>query len=86
VEFRVARHPDIHVVLIEGNFPDCSSKIGEVLDWVYLDSNHQYDNVLCQLYVASKMTKPDGVIMGDDWWPDRKHPHHGVFRAVNQFN
>jgi hypothetical protein len=85
VELRAARHSDVHIVLIEGSFPECASKISELLDWVYLDATHQYENVLRQLDAASKMAKSDGVIMGDDWWPDRKHRHHGAFRAINRF-
>lgn len=25
------------------------------------------------------------MIIGDDWRPDRGHPHHGVSRAVRDF-
>ena len=85
VELRVSKHPDTDVVLIEGDFPECAPAIVEPLDWLYLDANHRYQHVLRHLYAASKLSKPDGVIMGDDWTPDKKHPHHGVFQAVNQF-
>lgn len=53
-------------------------------DWVYLDSSHQYEATVQELSLLTKKMKSDGLIAGDDWWPDPTHRHHGVYRAVNE--
>jgi hypothetical protein len=55
------------------------------LDFAYLDTSHTYDDTLRQLIEIEGILADDGVIMGDDWYSDRAHRHHGVFRAVHQF-
>ena len=55
------------------------------LDWVYLDSSHQYDHTRRELTAILRATKPDGIIAGDDWHDDPAHEHHGVARAVREF-
>lgn len=60
-------------------FPDAS------LDWVYLDSSHAYEHTRQELDLLRHKVTTTGVIAGDDWQPDPGHPHHGVFRAVNEF-
>jgi tetratricopeptide (TPR) repeat protein len=55
------------------------------LDFVYLDTSHNYHDTLVQLDLLDSIIQPDGVIMGDDWAPDVTHPHHGVMRAVHEF-
>jgi hypothetical protein len=37
------------------------------LDWVYLDSNHQYDHVNRELNGSFKKVKKGGIIMGHDF-------------------
>jgi hypothetical protein len=54
-------------------------------DWVYLDTSHRYDQTLLELAILSKKIKPKGVIIGDDWYSDVTHMHHGVYRAVKEF-
>ena len=82
---RAKRFPDTEAVLIEGRFPECRGLIREKLDWVYLDASHAYEDTLKELNAVDEMLAPDGVIIGDDWAADRNHPHHGIFRAVNEF-
>jgi hypothetical protein len=60
-------------------FPD------ESLDWVYLDSSHAYEHTRDELELLRHKVTVAGVIAGDDWRPDPGHPHHGVYRAVNEF-
>ena len=55
------------------------------LDWVYLDSTHTYDGTVKELTLLDLKLTENGVILGDDWQPDRQHRHHGVFLAVNEF-
>jgi SAM-dependent methyltransferase len=55
------------------------------LDWVYLDSSHMYDHTMKELQLLIRKVKPGGVIAGDDWQPEPDHPHHGVCRAVREF-
>lgn len=55
-------------------------------DWAYIDSSHFYEHTLEELLILRHKVKPDGVITGDDWWPDASHRHHGVYKAVVEFN
>jgi SAM-dependent methyltransferase len=54
-------------------------------DWVYLDSSHQYEHTAEELFILKDKVKPKGIIAGDDWRPDPKHRHHGVYKAVTEF-
>jgi len=84
-KLRAALRPATETVFIESYFPACASLIREPLDWIYLDSTHAFDATLSELQVADRLLAPGGVILGDDWTPDRANRHHGVFRAVNAF-
>lgn len=55
------------------------------LDWAYVDSSHEYEHTLRELDLLVSKVKTDGVIAGDDWNPDPGHRHHGVTKAVNEF-
>jgi hypothetical protein len=55
------------------------------LDWVYVDSTHAFDQTLDELHLLRKKLKKTGLIFGDDFQSDEKHPHHGVYRAVQTF-
>lgn len=84
-ELRAAKFPNTETVFIEDMFLECVARIDEPLDWIYIDSSHNYKDTLLELKAAAQMLKPSGVIMGDDYYPDRSSFHHGVFRAVNEF-
>jgi len=58
---------------------------GKKLDFVYLDSTHTFEDTFSELVAIDKVLSSDGVILGDDWRPDRACKHHGVFRAVHKF-
>jgi hypothetical protein len=54
------------------------------LDWIYIDGDHTYDNVILDLRLGVAKVKLGGFICGDDytnggWWKD------GVIRAVHDF-
>lgn len=59
--------------------------MGKTLDFVYVDSTHDFDGTLEELVAIDAILSEDGVILGDDWNPDPALLHHGVFRAVHQF-
>jgi len=61
------------------NLPD------HYLDWAYIDSSHAYAHTVEELSLLKSKVKPEGVICGDDWRPDPKHRHHGVYKAVTEF-
>ena len=51
------------------------------LDWVYIDTTHEYAHTLAELRAARLAVKPGGIIAGHDF--SRAFP--GVFRAVADF-
>jgi hypothetical protein len=53
-------------------------------DWAYLDTTHEYAQTRTELQLLRRKVKASGVIAGDDWRPDPTHPHHGVYRAVQE--
>lgn len=55
------------------------------LDWVYIDSSHQYEQTLQELIAVADILAPDGIVLGDDCWSRRDFKHYGVFRAVRDF-
>lgn len=54
-------------------------------DWMYFDTTHGYEQTARELVLAERLIKPDGVVCGDDWRDDARHPHYGVHRAVAEF-
>jgi hypothetical protein len=55
------------------------------LDWVYIDSSHEYKHTYLELSLLCKKIKKGGIITGDDWYPDPGHRHHGVYKAVQEY-
>ena len=53
-------------------------------DWTYLDTTHEYAQTKLELQLLQRKVKASGVIAGDDWRPDPTHPHHGVYKAVQE--
>lgn len=49
------------------------------LDWIYLDTFHQYPKTLHELRALVKFLKPDGFMLGHDY------TMRGVKRAVDEF-
>jgi hypothetical protein len=84
-KLRVAEHPDVDAVVIEGFYPGCDDKITDELDFAYLDSSHKYESTFDELMVLSRRIKVDGTIFGDDWCPNPSARLHDVYRAVQEF-
>lgn len=61
-----------------------SSLPDRTLDWVYVDSSHQYEHTREELALLIRKVVVGGVIAGDDWQEDPGHRHHGVCRAVRE--
>lgn len=53
----------------------------ESVDFVFIDANHKYENVLADIRAWLPVVKPGGVIAGHDYYT-RQHP--GVARAVDE--
>lgn len=51
------------------------------LDWVYIDTSHEYEHTLKELHAASFAVRPGGVIAGHDF----SQAFEGVIRAVREF-
>lgn len=50
------------------------------LDWVYVNSTHEYEDTLAELRASAEKVVDDGYIAGDDY-----NVFHGVIPAVHQF-
>ena len=54
-------------------------------DWIYIDANHSYEEVLKDLHYYLPLMKSGGFICGDDYgWKDR-YCQDGPKRAVDEF-
>jgi len=84
---RISKYKDskTEIVIVEDDVKKFLANLEEALDWVYLDTSHQYKATLEELNLIDRVLKPGGVIMGDDWTSDPSHKHYGVFKAVNEF-
>ena len=72
-------------VIVEGKCEDFLDNLEKPLDFFYLDTYHTFNETINQLNLISRKLKPEGLILGDDWWPDRSSLHHGVFLAIHEF-
>jgi hypothetical protein len=73
------------VLLIDHDLQALSRMPDGHLDWVYLDTTHQYEQTVQELQLLRSKVKTGGIIAGDDWQIDPNHRHHGVCRAVREF-
>lgn len=51
------------------------------VDWAYIDGSHSYEPCLHDLECARKAIRKGGLLMGDDYSPNKP----GVIRAVDEF-
>ncbi|MCF6391020.1 class I SAM-dependent methyltransferase [Mycobacterium sp. MBM] len=72
-------------VVVQDDLVFLSEMADGALDWVYLDSSHMYDHTVKELELLIRKVKPGGIIAGDDWQPAPQHRHHGVCKAVREF-
>ena len=61
------------------DFPDRS------LDFVYIDANHNFQNVTNDIVEWSKKVKIGGIISGHDYYKHRHHEHIHVYQVVNAY-
>jgi hypothetical protein len=54
------------------------------LDWIYIDTVHTYEHTINELKLCLPKIKNDGYIVGDDYYPDPSHKHHGVYLALHE--
>src|SRR5260370_4457258 len=74
----VADHPD-HVTKRKGTSVDVAASVPDAsLDLVYLDGNHEYDEISADVQAWVPKVKPGGLIAGHDYDMQRS----GVIRAV----
>jgi len=68
-------------------FEECSTKdIPELLDFIYIDGNHDYDFVFKDIDVARKLVKKGGVVSGHDYRPESySQDSLEVCRAVRDY-
>jgi hypothetical protein len=71
-------------VILDFAVPFMQSLSPQVLDWIYLDASHSYQDTMQELEVAQSVVKPGGYIIGDDYDPDPASKQHGVYLAVNE--
>ncbi len=81
---RTKRFPQAEVVVAKA-LDWAATLEPETLDWVYLDSTHQYEPTYAELTALAPKLKRDGILLGDDCWANRKARHYTVFRAVRDF-
>lgn len=63
------------------NSTDCSNRISDELDFVYIDTDHTYKTTKKEIELYYPKVKVGGVFGGHDFCPR----HSGVSRAVNEF-
>lgn len=54
----------------------------ESLDFVFIDANHNYENVVADIAAWSKKVRPGGIVSGHDYLRFKRH-RFGVIEAVN---
>jgi hypothetical protein len=82
---RMGKYKAIESIFVIDYAEEFLNSLTEKLDWVYLDTSHKYEETLRQLYNIDRILKINGVVLGDDWWPNPKGIHYGVFLAVHEF-
>lgn len=55
------------------------------LDWVYLDANHKFEEVLADLRRIDAVLAENGIILGDDGWVQKNGEINGVCKALHTF-
>lgn len=55
------------------------------LDFVYIDADHKYENVMADLEAWTPKVKIGGIVSGDDFYKFPKRGDTGVMQAVSEF-
>lgn len=85
VEFRASKLDVECHVIEEFGAVWLSQQQPEFLDWVYLDANHEFEQVYSDLVAIHRVLKQHGTIMGDDCWVKTIGHHSDVFWALREF-
>lgn len=74
------------VIMVEGaNRDTLPNYANESFDFVYVDANHEYEEVKFDAEAAARMVKPDGIIMFNDYilFDHIANTYYGVAPVVN---
>jgi hypothetical protein len=72
-------------VMHVGDAAECMRALDDnCLDWVYVDSDRDYEHSKTLLEVVKDKIKPGGLIAGRGGEEDSNDVHNGIFRAVNE--
>ncbi len=83
---RVQGYQGGSVEIVEGDSRKWFNSLNDhSLDWIYLDTSHEYNMTLGELRAAASKIRPGGVIIGDDWQRDPHHKDGGIRLAINDF-
>lgn len=67
-------------VIVRKRSDDALSELPELVDFVFIDGHHQYDQVVKDIKNYAPLVRPGGILGGHDYG---QHPD--VTRAVNEF-
>jgi predicted O-methyltransferase YrrM len=78
---RAARWPNVR--LIKGWSADVVKQFeDESLDYIFIDANHHYADVVADINMWSRKVRKGGIVMGHDYF-DNRRLEFGVIPAVN---
>lgn len=63
-------------------FPGSVDTLNPLLDWVYLDGSHDYQDVLNDIDAWYPLIRSGGILAGHDWVVDGWHRHGQPYEAV----
>ena len=76
------------IILMKGKSPDILNEFDDgFFDWVYIDADHRYKEVMEDLKICRKKVKTNGIILGHDYVLDTSLVRFptGVAQAVHEF-
>lgn len=86
-KYSVAPYADKHEFIFKYSMDAVKDFEDDSLDFVYIDANHAYKNVLEDITEWAKKVRPTGFVCGDDYELGEEHNRHryDVIRAVNDY-
>ncbi len=55
------------------------------LDFVYLDSNHDFVNAVSDIAASAKKVRPGGIVAGHDYFRYRERAHNHTYEAITAY-